>query len=99
MKKIIKMQFYVLLIGTVFAWSNFIAELFPWLNKGSCEGNCQLVGEVANPFLTACFYGAIFFTLAFILNLLLLLGSRGKTKKEKTKEEGVSENKESSSSN
>jgi len=41
-----------------------------------------LSGNVANPFLTPCFYGAIFFTLAFLLSLALILMSGKKDKIE-----------------
>jgi hypothetical protein len=70
MKKIIKIQFGVLLLGTVFAWGNFGIELVDWINKRECSTGCA-VGLV-NPFLTPCFYGAIFFLVAFILNSLIL---------------------------
>jgi hypothetical protein len=91
MRKIIKTQFFVLLIGTVFAWSNFALELFAWLNNQACTTGCSATGEVVNPFLTACFYGAIFFTLAFILSAMLMFGSR--EKKAKTKPEATMEEK------
>ncbi len=78
MKKIIKIQFFILLIGSVFSWTNFINELFAWLNKQACENNCLATGEVVNPFLSDSFYSALFFALALILNLLLLLASREK---------------------
>jgi len=70
MKKIIKIQFIVLLIGTIFAWGNFIYELVSWINKKSCELGCAEPGT--NPFLTPCFYGAIFFTISFILSAILV---------------------------
>lgn len=70
MRKIILVQFIVLLIGTLFAWFNFFTELFNWLKEGSCTVGCA--SGSANPFFTACFYGAIFFTIAFILNILIL---------------------------
>ena len=68
MEKIIKTQFYVLLAGTVFAWGNFGYELYSWLNQKNCELGCQAFGPNPNPFLTPCFFGAIFFTIAFILS-------------------------------
>ena len=80
MKNIIRIQFFVLLIGTVFAWTNFLNELFAWLNNQPCETGCSAAGEVVNPFLTPCFYGAVFFALAFILSIMLMIG---KGKKEK----------------
>ncbi|MCX6738265.1 MAG: hypothetical protein NTY11_02530 [Candidatus Parcubacteria bacterium] len=72
MKKIIISQFIVLLIGTLFAWFNFIRELVAWLNYRSCEVGCSLSGAVVNPFLTPCFYGMLFFTIAFILSVIML---------------------------
>ena len=80
MKKIIKIQFFVLLIGAIFTWSNFVIELFDWLNYRSLAGTAE---AAVNPFFTTCFYGALFFTLALILNLLLLIiSSKRKTKPE-----------------
>jgi hypothetical protein len=74
MRKIIVAQFVVLLCGTLFAWGNFSWELYNWLGKRACTLGCAEPG--ANPFLTPCFYGALFFTLAFILSALILRGSR-----------------------
>jgi len=69
MKTTIIIQFFVLLGGTLFAWGNFVYELINWLNKRSCSTGCAT--GLANPFLTPCFYGAIFFTIAFILSALI----------------------------
>ena len=71
MKKIIVAQFIVLLIGTLFAWSNFVSELIKWLNGKSCTTSCA-INLSSNPFISACFYGAIFFTAAFVLSAVLL---------------------------
>jgi len=70
MRKIIIAQFIILLAGTIFAWGNFAYELINWLNKRACTTGC-VIGLV-NPFLTPCFYGAIFFTIAFVLSVLIL---------------------------
>jgi len=70
MKNIIISQFIILLIGTVFAWYNFGREFYDWLKVGSCQTGC-VVGSI-NPFLTPCFYGAIFFLVAFVLSVILL---------------------------
>jgi hypothetical protein len=59
----------VLLLGTLFAWGNFILELNAWIKNTSCPTGC-VVG-VVNPFYTPCFYGAIFFTIAFVLSAIL----------------------------
>lgn len=70
MKKIVLSQFIILLAGTLFAWGNFSWELINWLNKKTCTTSCA-VGLV-NPFFTPCFYGALFFTLAFILSVVMI---------------------------
>ncbi len=69
MKKIITTQFIILLIGTFFAWGNFIYELVNWLDKRACTFGCTQ--GLVNPFLTPCFYGALFFLAAFILSISL----------------------------
>ena len=70
MEKFIRIQFWVLLLGTVFAWGNFAIELVDWINKRECTTGCA-VGLV-NPFLTPCFYGAVFFLVAFILSIIII---------------------------
>ena len=70
MKKTIVIQFFVLLGGTLFAWVNFTIELMAWLKQKNCTLGCAAPGT--NPFLTPCFYGALFFTLAFVLSALIL---------------------------
>lgn len=70
MKKIITAQFIVLLCGTLFAWANFGMELSSWLGKSACTAGCTV--NSANPFFTPCFGGAIFFTIAFVLSIIIL---------------------------
>lgn len=70
MNKIILAQFIVLTIATIFAWYNFIQEYVLWASKQSCASGCA--AGLVNPFLTPCFYGAIFFTIALALNIYLL---------------------------
>lgn len=70
MKKVVQTQFVILLIGTLFAWSNFSIELIDWLNGRACTTGCAV--NAINPFVTPCFYGAIFFTVAFILSIIIL---------------------------
>lgn len=69
MKKIVVSQFIVLLLGTLFAWGNFGYELYNWLKINKQVG-CAV--GATNPFFTPCFFGAIFFTTAFILSSILL---------------------------
>lgn len=73
MRKIIRIQFVVLLAGTLFAWSNFGLELYNWLQKRACTTGCALG---VNPFLTPCFWGAVFFTIAFVLSSILVRKSK-----------------------
>ena len=75
MKRIILAQFIILLIGTLFAWGNFLVELITWLRSRQCLTGCTLT-EAVNPFLTSCFYGALVFTCAFILNIILKKASK-----------------------
>jgi hypothetical protein len=75
MKKTIVAQFVVLLAGTLFAWGNFVWELVDWLGKRACTLGCP-TAPGTNPFLTPCFYGALFFTLAFVLSAVILARSR-----------------------
>ncbi len=68
--QVIKIQFFVLLAGTLFAWFNFGQEMMRWRGGKKCKGgSCSMA---ANPFLSPCFGGAIFFTIAFVLNVLVL---------------------------
>lgn len=73
MKKIILIQFFVLLAGTLFAWFNFSKEYISWINSSACTIGCT---AGANPFLTPCFGGAIFFTIALVLHLVILNRSK-----------------------
>lgn len=69
MKKILLAQYVVLLAGTLFAWFNFLKEYVSWLNNSTCTIGCT---AAANPFLTPCFGGAMFFTIAFILHIIIV---------------------------
>ncbi len=69
MKKLIVAEVIILLVGTLFAWTNFAIEMVDWLNARACSTGC-VVGLV-NPFLTPCFYGAVFFLIAFIISTRL----------------------------
>jgi hypothetical protein len=73
MKKLILSQFIILLLSVIFAWTNFTIELMDWLNKKACTTGCA---AGANPFLTPCFFGAIFFTISFVLSALILEKSK-----------------------
>jgi hypothetical protein len=71
LQKIITAQFIVLLIGLLFAWTNFTWELVYWFKALACPFGCSLFGRPVNPFLTPCFYGALFFTASFILSAII----------------------------
>jgi hypothetical protein len=92
MKKIIKIQSFILLIGAVFAITNFANILFTWLNNKDCTGGCLPPAESANPFLTPEFYSALFLVLALFLNIIILIGTKAKPSKiEDTEKNKVDE--------
>jgi len=64
-------QFIILLLGMVFAWANFAMELNDWLNSQECSFSCPLA-VAPNPFATPCFFGAVLFSVSFVLSALLL---------------------------
>ena len=70
MKNLLWAEFFLLLAGTIFAWTNFTIELLNWLNKRACTTGCAV--GLKSPFVTPCFYGAIAFLIAFILSILIL---------------------------
>jgi len=65
---VVKLQFWVLLGGTIFAWYNFLSEFISWKQGKKCKVGCPV--NAKNPFLTPCFGGAVFFTIALVLNIL-----------------------------
>jgi hypothetical protein len=73
MENIIIYQFFILLLGTLFAWYNFAVEFIVWRRGKTCSTDCACTscGKGANPFKTPCFFGAIFFTLSFVLSALM----------------------------
>ena len=74
MRKLIVLELLILLVGTVFAWTNFAIELISWINHVPCTSGCGFsVVSPINPFSTPCFYGALFFSLAFILIVIIFV--------------------------
>ncbi|HOF50124.1 MAG TPA: hypothetical protein PLH22_00305 [Candidatus Colwellbacteria bacterium] len=71
MNNLMIIQFAVLTVGTIFAWSNFFKEFIAWRNKKMCTDGC---GGGVNPFKTPCFYGALFFATALVLHYLITQG-------------------------
>jgi glycerol uptake facilitator-like aquaporin len=74
MKKLIGSQLLVLFVGAAFAWFTFSRELDLWLDGGKCVEGCG--ANIPNPFLTPCFFGAVFFTVALILSVLIFVKNR-----------------------
>lgn len=81
MRKTILIQFYILLLGTIFAWLNLTREFYFYFNNKPCDLGCSIGNEVINPIFTPCFYGALFFAAALSLSVILLK----KSKEEKAK--------------
>ena len=72
MKKLFYLQSIILSAGTIFAWGNFTVEMARFLrSRGEPLLGCS-GAVVANPFYTPCFFGAIFFTLALAVSLVIL---------------------------
>jgi hypothetical protein len=65
----ILIQFWVLLGGTLFAWYTFASEFMAWKKGKKCKTGCPV--NIKSPFLSPCLGGAVFFTIAFILNILI----------------------------
>ncbi len=62
---------YLLIGGTIFAWSNFGYEIFRYLSvKTAVKVSCSGV-PTDNVFLTACFYGSVIFLIALIVSLII----------------------------
>lgn len=59
-------EFAVLLAGTAYAWYNWYLVL---VNKCS---TCS-ISVHENPFTSKCFWGALFFTLALLVNIYSLI--------------------------
>ena len=70
---VIKWQFWILLLGTGFAWVNVLLEAISWMKKEECKTSCDV--KPKHPLSTPCFYGAVFFTVAFILSAIILSSS------------------------
>lgn len=70
MKKLITIQSFVLLVGVLFAWTNFTLEVIAYMQKRACVTGCAPIGT--HPLLTPCFGGAIFFSIAYILSIMII---------------------------
>ncbi len=62
---------YLLIAGTIFAWSNFALEIYKYYSsqtavKVSCSGVAT-----DNVFLTPCFYGSVIFLMALIVSMVI----------------------------
>ncbi len=62
---LIWLNFIILLSGTGYAWYNWILVL-----QGKCK-TCS-VGVHEKPYTSKCFVGAIFFTVALLVNIWML---------------------------
>lgn len=64
-------QVYALLLGMIFAWTTIV---FDFISFYETEGTLLKINDCLypNPVTTACFYGAIAFTVAFIWSVLII---------------------------
>ncbi len=80
MRLLLKIQFFVLLIGSVYILANLANLLFAWYKSPQREAEL-------NPFLSIEFLASLFLVLALILNLFVLWLARRQEKKTKKEEE------------
>lgn len=72
-KKEEKKLFYLLISGTIFAWSNFGILLYHFYTALPGEGvGCSGV-PAATPFATPCFYGSVLFATALVVSIIILV--------------------------
>ncbi len=63
---LVLLEFLVLLVGTIYAWYNWVLVLL-----GRCK-TCS-VSVHDSPFTSKCFWGALFFTVALLINIWMIL--------------------------
>lgn len=69
-EKLLFVQLIVLIAGTVFAWYQWIKVLTEHKRCSANPASCATcIPE--KPFQSKCFYGAVFFTIALGLNILV----------------------------
>jgi hypothetical protein len=62
---------YLLIGGTIFAWSNFAYEIVKYFSaKTAVKVSCSGV-PTDNVFLTACFYGSVIFLVSLITSIVI----------------------------
>lgn len=72
--KLINIQFWILLCGTLFAWTIFSIELYSWIKEINCPVGCPV--NTTNPFLTPCFGGATLFLISLMVSIKTLKATR-----------------------
>ncbi|OHA81104.1 MAG: hypothetical protein A2675_00790 [Candidatus Yonathbacteria bacterium RIFCSPHIGHO2_01_FULL_51_10] len=66
----------LLVVGTLFAWGNFLWGIRSFYSAPSGEGTSCSGVPVDSPLHTACFYGALFFTASLIAGFFYLRALR-----------------------
>ncbi len=79
MRLLLKIQFFILLIGSVYILANLANLLFAWYKSPQREAGL-------NPFLSIEFLASLFLVLALVLNLFALWLARRREKKTKKEE-------------
>jgi len=62
---------WLLLVGVVFALSNFGLQLMKFYSGSGEQVSCSGV-LISNPFMTPCFFGAMFFLISFIVSVVIV---------------------------
>lgn len=84
MKNLFKVQSFVLLIGTLFAWTTVYLDFSRFYHQ---YGTLIRIKDcvIPNPVTTPCFYGAFVFLFGFFWSLMILKKSEADKSKEQRK--------------
>jgi hypothetical protein len=69
---------FLLAAGTVFAWGNFIYEVYRFMQPQPAASafSCPAGEAAVNPLMTPCFYGALIFLAALVVSVLIIRAQR-----------------------
>ena len=69
-KKMEKPLYFLIIGGTIFAWSNFAYEVYKFYASTGVKTSCAGI-ITDNVFTTPCFYGAVIYLLALITSFFI----------------------------
>jgi len=69
-RKKLKELFYLLVFGTIFAWTNFFYEVYKFYSTTGVKTSCSGV-PTDSVFMTPCFFGSLIYLLALVTILFM----------------------------